>query len=188
MIAFNAKTMACWMILMAINVVSLPVLPPRGLLGASDFTLNTLNTTAFGPPWSDTYLSLESDWVACEGEYANCYYSNCSANQASSAWAPGVSTASCPCEKHSGVNLVMINAILDEHTWRATRMACPLGLLSCPKPNEAPVCSAINNGSLFNNAPGLSASTHKLQGIGTIGLSAIAWAPSRTPWTGVSSN
>jgi hypothetical protein len=47
--------------------------------------------------------------------------------------------------------MVMINAILDVNVWKETRKACPLGTVSCPKPNKAPVCSYINNQTLFGN-------------------------------------
>ena len=99
------------------------------LLTASDFALNTLNTTAYGQPWSDTIMSYESDWVVCDGEYALCYYSNCTANAGQAPWASGVATASCPCEKHSGHNLVDINAILDEATWYQPPLPSTSGVL-----------------------------------------------------------
>eukprot|EP00658_Telonema_sp_P-2_P072848 TRINITY_DN61939_c0_g1_i1.p1 TRINITY_DN61939_c0_g1~~TRINITY_DN61939_c0_g1_i1.p1 ORF type:complete len:609 (-),score=128.71 TRINITY_DN61939_c0_g1_i1:356-2080(-) len=119
-----------------------------------EFYLNRQNTTVYGPAWSDVIVSYGADFVTCHGEYALCFYSNCTATQ-EAAWAPGVSMAECPCDKHDGLYMVMINAILDESEWRSTRERCPLGALSCPVPNTAPVCAAINNRTLFKGAPGV---------------------------------
>jgi len=129
--------------------------PPSGV---SDFKLNTVNTTSYGPAWTDTILSLEADWVMCRGNYAFCFYAKCS-KAADAAWAPEVPMADCECDKHDGLYLVDINAILDEQLWRATRERCPLGMVSCPLPNTAAVCSRINDKSMFQGAEGVQPSS-----------------------------
>jgi len=119
---------------------------------AHQFVLNQQNTTGYGKAWSDTFTSVEADWVLCDGDYALCFYSNCTANPSPSSWSGSIQTASCPCEVYKGHYMVMINGILDQTTWQQTRDSCPLGLLSCPLPNSAPVCQRINENSLFNGS------------------------------------
>jgi hypothetical protein len=91
----------------------------------------------------------QADFVPCYGDYALCYYANCTRTPASLWAGPNVAMSKCACDKFHGLHFVMINGILDEETWRATRSTCPLGSLSCPVPGSAPVCRRIKEGSLF---------------------------------------
>jgi len=125
--------------------------------GAGGFGLNVQNTTGWGPPWADAILSRVADFVTCHGDYALCYYAQCSLRAEAGKWIQNATmTADCPCELHSGLYHVMINAILDESLWRSTREQCPMGALSCVFPNSAPVCARINAGSFIPGAHRIS--------------------------------
>mmetsp|Transcript_5308 Transcript_5308/g.19977 ORF Transcript_5308/g.19977 Transcript_5308/m.19977 type:complete len:249 (+) Transcript_5308:138-884(+) len=72
-------------------------------------------------------------------------------------WIQGsAKTPDCPCEIHHGLNMLMLNAILDKDMWEATRKACPSGSLSCPKPNRAPVCETISSAPLVPGSDHIS--------------------------------
>ncbi|CAE8591983.1 unnamed protein product [Polarella glacialis] len=127
------------------------------LLRASAWELNTEPTTPWGPAWSDTILSYAADFVVCEGPYALCYYAGCESKDVSGDWIQNATTtASCPCEVHDGLYMVMINAILDKDVWRSTREKCPMGTLSCKLPNSAPACDKINKANFIPGAERIS--------------------------------
>mmetsp|Transcript_64790 Transcript_64790/g.163129 ORF Transcript_64790/g.163129 Transcript_64790/m.163129 type:complete len:561 (-) Transcript_64790:187-1869(-) len=128
------------------------------ILSAACFELNAQNTTPWGPPWADAILSAKADFVVCRGHYALCFYAQCEPRVAAGGWIQGLAaTADCPCEVHSGLYAVMVNAILDKEAWQATREHCPMGGLSCVAPNSAPVCDHINKGDFIPGASLISA-------------------------------
>ena len=143
------------LLVLSLSLISLHLANPLPVTTPHHFTLNLENTTGYGAAWTDTFESYVADWVMCEGDYALCFYSNCSTLPTAAPWSGDVPTVSCPCETYKGTYMVMINAILDQHTWEQTRATCPLGLLSCPLPNHAPVCQRINDKTLFTGAEGL---------------------------------
>jgi hypothetical protein len=55
-------------------------------LKVSGFTLNDQNTTAYGMAYTDTIISPAADFVPCEGDFALCYYANCTARATASLW------------------------------------------------------------------------------------------------------
>jgi len=58
-------------------------------LGVSrNFVFNDMNTTVYGPSYTDAITSYSADWVLCEGDYALCYYANCTQNENSAPWTP----------------------------------------------------------------------------------------------------
>jgi hypothetical protein len=120
------------------------VLPEPFCGSQAGFTLNTQQTTAYGPAWADVVTSA-SDWIACYGPYALCYYANCVAT-------PGSHNqlADCPCFEAFGTNYVDINAILNNDVYNDTVAYCATN--DCTVPNAAPVCDAIISGSLMYGA------------------------------------
>ena len=118
------------------------------------FKLNTLPTTAYGPPWADI-LKQPSNFLECKGAaIALCYYSG--PGPTTPCNLDGLGIANCTCyEIPSGQPyLVDINAILNRDVYLKTVAQCgkegqncrPIGSV------EAPVCEAINNNTLIPGA------------------------------------
>lgn len=125
---------------------------------AKAFELNVQNTTPWGPAWADAILSEVADFVPCRGPYALCFYALCQERQQTGDWVQGTfRTVDCPCSNHDGIYMVMINGILDKGLWQATRDKCPMGSVSCPMPNSAPVCDSINSGTFLGGSSRISA-------------------------------
>ncbi len=118
-----------------------PVLP---------FTTNPLMTTDFGPAKADIVL-LPANFLPCRGtQIALCYYSGPGPDTTCTRTANGL-FANCKCyEIPHGTYFVDINAILDEEVYLATVKKCGDDGRDCLKANSAPVCTAINNNTLFS--------------------------------------
>ena len=119
------------------------------------FKLNTLPTTAYGPPWADI-VTQPSNMLACKGStpIALCYYSG--PGPTTPCTPDGLGIANCTCyEIPSGQPyLVDINAILNRDVYLKTVAACGKDGQNC-RPNgrlEAPVCDAINSNTLIPGA------------------------------------
>jgi hypothetical protein len=118
------------------------------------YTPNPLLTTPFGPAKADILLQ-PANFLPCEGgPIALCYYSGPEPPPQ-----PDLSCevtddgqfANCDCvEIPSGKYFVDINAILDVEMYEQTVKKCGEGGFDCfLHTNKAPVCTAINNKSLF---------------------------------------
>lgn len=98
--------------------------------GNKPFTLNTMWTTPFGPPWADILLKKEN-FLYCKGaEIALCYYSGPEAPQAPGAATPcdlsSAGTANCTCYAIPAGHpyFVDINAILNLDVYLDTVKKC----------------------------------------------------------------
>ncbi len=118
------------------------------------FRLNTLPTTPFGPPWADI-ITHTSNMVECRGaSIALCYYSG--PGPTTPCTLDGLGIANCTCYEIPKEHpyLVDINAILNLDVYLETVAKCGKDGSGC-KPtgdNEAPVCRAINRGTLIPGA------------------------------------
>lgn len=120
--------------------------------GNKPFRLNTLPTTPYGPPWADITLQ-QSNFLECSGaSIALCYYSG--PGPVTPCTLDGLGLANCTCYAIPAgqTYLVDINAILNLDVYLATAKKCGTDGSNCPKTNDAPVCSAINNNTLIPGA------------------------------------
>jgi hypothetical protein len=130
------------------------------------FTLNTMWTTPFGPPWADILLKKEN-FLQCQGvEIALCYYSGPGRPQMPGAAATpcdlsvdGIANCTCYAIPAGHIYLVDINAILNLDVYLDTVKKCGSDGSKClPTGNQtAPVCDAINNNRLIPGADLISA-------------------------------
>jgi hypothetical protein len=105
-------------------------------------------TTDYGPAYRDTLEKLEN-MVPCTGQFALCFTSGTEA-------LPCEITkdgrfANCTCTAQTGLNFVLISAILNYEVWLDTVNTCKDGSL-CTVPDTAPVCAAIKSGKFINGA------------------------------------
>jgi len=133
--------------------------------GSQPFTLNTCNTTTYGPAWANIVTNTASNFLPCQTpattSIALCYYSGPDSGTVPCELAPDGATASCTCyvipggQKYS----VDINAIsnLDEYIATTDATACGVDGSACTGVNTAPVCTAINEGTLIPGATLISA-------------------------------
>ena len=120
------------------------------------FALNTLPTTAYGPPWADV-VTKPSNMLECEGKTAPialCYYSG--PGPTTPCTLDGLGIANCTCyEIPAGQPyFVDINAILNRDVYLKTVAACGKNGDQCSPTGsrQAPVCEAINNNTLIPGA------------------------------------
>jgi hypothetical protein len=110
--------------------------------------------TNFGPAYRDT-VTAPSNFLPCTGEYALCAESGpeplpCRLN------ADG-RFAKCKCVVQTGLNFVQITSILNEKVYQDTVSVCGVdGALCVTVPNKAPVCKALNDGTLIPGADVIS--------------------------------
>lgn len=129
------------------------------------FTLNTMWTTPFGPPWADILLKKEN-FLACKGaEIALCYYSGPKESQTGGAATPcdmsvpGIANCTCYAIPSGHTYLVDINAILNLDVYLDTVKKCGSDGSKCQPtgPHTAPVCDSINKNTLIPGADLVSA-------------------------------
>ena len=125
------------------------------------FKLNTLPTTPYGPPWADV-VTNPSNMLTCESKVpiALCYYSG--PNGITPCNPDGLGIANCTCYQIPANNqpyMVDINAILNLDAYLKTVAACHTDGSRCRPTGaiEAPVCGAINSGTLIPGADLISA-------------------------------
>ncbi len=107
-------------------------------------------TTSYGPAYSDTITS-KSDFLPCEGEYALCFHSG--PEPLPCERSPDGSFANCKCTVQTGLNFVLVTAILNYEVYRLTVDYCRAHGSECTIViNSAPVCKAINSGHLIPGA------------------------------------
>ena len=117
-----------------------------------DFSKNW--TTNYGPAYRDTVLRPPG-FLPCAGQYALCFHSGpeplpCEATDDGR-------FADCKCTVQSGINFVLITAILNYEVYRDTVEVCGVDGSACARHvNMAPVCKAINQGRLIPGADVIS--------------------------------
>jgi len=104
-------------------------------------------TTDYGPAYRDT-VEEPGAMVPCDGPFALCFTSGPEP-------LPCVPTkngrfADCTCTAHTGLNFVLISAILNYGVYLDTVTFCSSH--DCTITNAAPVCAAINSGKLIKGA------------------------------------
>jgi hypothetical protein len=124
--------------------------------GTTPFKLNTLPTTAYGPPWADI-VTKPPNMLECKvktAPVALCYYSG--PGPTTPCTLDGLGIANCTCyEIPAGQPyLVDINAILNRDVYLKTVAVCGKNGENCAPTGtrEAPVCEAINNNTLIPGA------------------------------------
>lgn len=140
----------------------------------TDFPLNTVMTTEYGPAWADIFLSADN-YLPCFGPYALCYYANCTVD--------AYGNASCPCYEWFGPNFVDINAILNLDSYQATVAKCSTPG-ACQEPNSAPVCKDIIDGSFWPAANRFSTFSFYRAKQEPIGSTDCSDQPDRSPYAG----
>jgi hypothetical protein len=122
------------------------------------FTPNTIMTTPFGPPAADIVVN-PSNFVPCVGgPIALCYYSGPEVGpngvDLSCVVTDDKNFANCRCvEIGHGPYFVDINAILDTDVYLDTVKTCGKTGADCSRePNKAPVCKAIQDKQLLDDA------------------------------------
>ncbi len=112
-------------------------------------------TTSYGPAYANILLT-GTNFLPCRGgPYALCYYSGPSSGSEdlSCTLTPDGKYANCQCfEIPYGVYFVDINAILNHGVYLQTVAACGSDGANCQTLNSAPVCQAVNNGTLIPKA------------------------------------
>lgn len=123
------------------------------------FKLNTLPTTAYGPPWADI-VTQPSNFLECKGAaVALCYYSGPGPTTPCKPDGRGIANCTCYRIPKEQPYLVDINAILNRDVYLKTVAKCGKQGENCRPTGsiEAPVCAAINNNTLIPGADLISA-------------------------------
>ncbi|MBV8773721.1 MAG: hypothetical protein JO166_15550 [Deltaproteobacteria bacterium] len=112
-------------------------------------------TTSYGPAYANILLQ-QSNFVPCRGgPFALCYYSGPSSGSEnlSCTLTSDDKYANCQCfDIPYGVYFVDINAILNYSVYQSTIAQCGVDGSGCAALNSAPVCQAVNQGTLIPNA------------------------------------
>lgn len=119
-----------------------------------DFSKNW--TTNYGPAYRDTVLS-PSGYLPCTGQYALCFHSG--PKPLPCRLTDDGRFANCECPVKTGLNFVLITAILNAKVYQDTinPNACGADGSGCTAhPNKAPVCGAIADGKLIPGADVIS--------------------------------
>jgi hypothetical protein len=117
-----------------------------------DFSKNW--PTNYGPAYRDT-VNAPSNFLPCTGQYALCAESGpeplpCTVT-------PDGRFANCKCVVRSGLNFVQIPAILNGKVYQDTVNVCGADGAKCfAVPNKAPVCGAMQDGTLIPGADVIS--------------------------------
>src|SRR5271168_1020219 len=111
-------------------------------------------TTNFGPAYRDT-VEIPTNFLPCTGQYALCAESGpeplpCKID-------PSGRFAKCKCTLQNGANFVQIGGILNAKVYQDTVNVCGADGSNCAgQPNKAPVCAAMQNGTLIPGADVIS--------------------------------
>lgn len=118
------------------------------------FTLNTLPTTRYGPPWADV-VTKPSNMLSCKGAaIALCYYSGKGPTVPCNEDGFGLANCTCYQVPAGQAYQVDINAILNRDVYLKTVAACGMDGSKC-RPSgsvDAPVCQAVNDNTLVPGA------------------------------------
>jgi len=117
-----------------------------------DFSKNW--PTNFGPAYRDT-VTAASNFVPCTGKYALCAESG--PEPLPCRVTPDGRFAKCKCTVQTGMNFVQITSILNERIYQDTVNVCGVDGANCfMEPDKAPVCAALQNGTLIPGADVIS--------------------------------
>jgi hypothetical protein len=145
------------------------------------FWSNSQNwTTSYGPAYADILLQ-PSNFVPCRGgPFALCYYSGPSSGSEdlSCKLTTDGEYANCQCfDVPYGVYFVDINAILNYSVYQSTIAQCGADGSACATPNSAPVCQAVNQGTLIPHAAVFSTFSFDCVPTNGIGQTSCSSAP-----------
>jgi hypothetical protein len=104
-------------------------------------------TTDYGPAYRDTVVT-PADMVPCNGPFALCFTSG--PEPLPCVPTPDGRFANCTCTPHTGLNFVLISAILNFDVWLDTVAFCSSN--DCTIEDAAPVCAAIKSGKFIPGA------------------------------------
>ena len=116
-----------------------------------DFSENW--TTNYGPAYRDTDLQ-GSNFLPCSGQYALCFESG--PEPLPCTLSPDGRFANCKCVVKTGINFVLMTAILNEKVYQATVAKCGPTGAGCTDTDSAPVCKAMQDGTLIPGADVIS--------------------------------
>jgi hypothetical protein len=129
--------------------------PPQQAVPANkyfwDYSKNW--TTNFGPAYRDTDIEL-TQLLPCENQFALCFHSG--ADPFPCTLSSDGLTATCKCMVSTAVNFTLLTAILNSSVYQATLQQCGPKGLKCLEAGSAPVCQALQNGSLIPGADVIS--------------------------------
>jgi len=111
-------------------------------------------TTNYGPVYRDT-VQASSNFLPCTGQFALC--ANSGPQPLPCKLTEDGRFANCTCPVQSGVNFVVITAILNFKVYQDTVAVCGADGSKCSNhPDMAPVCNAIKHGTLIPGADVIS--------------------------------
>jgi hypothetical protein len=152
----STRTLLAWGLLCGVLGYATDALAgPHFVPNSQEFWDSSENwTTEYGPAYRDTVEQF-SDMVPCTGDYALCFTSGpeplpCKLTKDGR-------FANCTCTAQTGLNFVLITAILNYQVYQDTVARCssPAGG-GCLVPDTAPVCAAIKEGKLIPGADVIS--------------------------------
>jgi hypothetical protein len=124
-----------------------------------DFSKNW--TTNFGPAYRDTVLA-PSNFLPCTGQYAYCFKSG--PEPLPCELTDDGRFANCKCTVQTGLNFVLMTAILSYKVYQETVDVCGADGSACAThPDKAPVCKAIAAGKLIPGADVISTFSPELK-------------------------
>jgi hypothetical protein len=129
-----------------------------------DFSKNW--TTNYGPAYRDVDLA-PTNFLPCTGHYALCFESG--PEPLPCELTPDGRFANCKCVVKTGLNFVLITSILNERVYQDTVGQCGTDGAGCTAVDSAPVCKAIQDGSLIPGADVISDWSPDVQGLLTEG-------------------
>ena len=116
-----------------------------------DFSENW--TTTYGPAYRDTDLAA-TNFLPCTGQYALCFESG--PEPLPCELTPDGRFANCKCAVKTGINFVLITSILNEQVYQDTVAKCGADGAGCTAIDSAPVCQAMQTGTLIPGADVIS--------------------------------
>ena len=116
-----------------------------------DFSKNW--TTNYGHAYRDTDLA-PTNFLPCTGQYALCFESG--PEPLPCQLTPDGRFATCKCVVKTGINFVLITAILNEKVYQETVEKCGPTGAGCTDTDSAPVCQAMQDSNLIPGADVIS--------------------------------
>jgi hypothetical protein len=116
-----------------------------------DFSKNW--TTNYGPAYRDV-VEHPTNFLACTSQFALCFHSG--AKPLPCKLSKDGRFANCTCTVETGLNFVLINAILNREVYDKTIEKCDVDGSDCTTPDTAPVCKFLPKGKLIPGAQVIS--------------------------------
>jgi hypothetical protein len=144
-----------------------------------DFSKNW--TTNYGPAYRDTDLA-PTNFLPCTGQYALCFESG--PEPLPCKLTPDGRFANCKCVVKTGLNFVLITAILNETVYQDTVGQCGPDGERCTAVDSAPVCKAMQDGTLIPGADVISDWSPDVQRLLTEGFPPPLTICDKAPYAG----